>query len=310
LKIIERKLMSIKKTFLLGAHMSTEGGREKALERGASIGCTVIQIFTKSNRQWLDKSITKEEGILFKKTQKECEVKYVIAHASYLINLGSPKPDVKSKSIMALTKELNRCHTLGIPYLVLHPGSRLTSSADDCIKQIAAGIDIALEDSKGTTMVLLETMAGQGTGVGSTFEEIAHIRHLIKHKARVGVCLDTCHVFAAGYKFSTKTTYEQMWDAFNKIIGLEHLKAIHVNDSKKECGSKVDRHEEIGKGKIGLEAFKLLFNDPRLFSIPKILETPKSCLADDAQNMKIIRGLLSPVTKKTLIIENGREEKS
>ena len=293
--------MNTKKILLLGAHMSTEGGREKALERGASINCTAIQIFTKSNRQWLDKPITKEEGALFKKTQKECDIKYVVAHASYLINIGSPKPDVESKSITALTKELDRCDMLGIPYLVLHPGSRLTSNLRDCIEQIAAGIDIALADSKGTTMVLLETMAGQGTGVGSTFEEVAHIRRLTKHKSRVGVCLDTCHIFAAGYKFSTKATYKQTWDTFNKIIGLEHLKAIHINDSKKECGSKVDRHEEIGKGKIGLKAFELLFNDPRLFSIPKILETPKSCLADDAQNMKIIRGLLSPVTKKPLL---------
>lgn len=299
--------MSEKKIFLLGAHMSIEGGLEKALERGASIGCTVIQIFTKSNRQWFEKSITTEQGNLFKKTQKAYGIKSVISHASYLLNLGSPKPEVQSKSIKSLTKELSRCHILGIPYLILHPGARLTSELDICIQQIAAGLDRAINESNGTTAVLLETMAGQGTSVGSSFEEIAHIRKLSKEKKRIGVCLDTCHVFAAGYKFSSKATYNHMWDAFNKTIGLKHLKAIHINDSKKECGCKVDRHQDIGDGKIGIEGFRLLFNDPRFFSIPKILETPKLSLADDTRNMEKIKGLLSPETKKALIVKMGEK---
>lgn len=295
---IEGILMTKKHTFLLGAHMSVEGGLEKAIERGASIGCTTIQIFTKSNRQWFAKKITSEQIKEFKKAQKEYKVSPVIAHCSYLLNLGSPRKEVQEKSITALTTELDRCELLGIPYLVLHPGARLTSEVDTCIEAIAYNIDTAIQKSNGKTMVLLETMAGQGSVVGSTFEEIAQIRKLAKEKKRVGVCFDTCHVFAAGYDFTTKETYKKLWENFDATIGIKNLKAIHINDSKKELASRVDRHEEIGKGKIELEGFRLLFNDERFFSVPKILETPKTSLQDDKKNMERLKKLLSEKAKK------------
>lgn len=290
--------MTKKQRLLLGAHISIEGGLEKAIERGASIECTTIQIFTKSNRQWFAKKITQEEIETFKKAQKKYSVTPVVAHGSYLINLGSPKKDVQEKSIKALTTELNRCDQLGIPYLVLHPGARLTSHINTCIKSIASNIDTALQESNGKTMVLLETMAGQGSTVGSTFEEVAQIRRLTKEKSRIGVCLDTCHIFAAGYDFTTEETYKKLWDSFDSVIGVKNLKVIHINDSKKELSSKVDRHVDIGAGKIGLEGFKLLFNDERFFNVPKILETPKESLEDDKRNMEELKKLLSEKTKK------------
>lgn len=290
--------MTKKQTLLLGAHMSIEGGLEKAIERGASIGCTTIQIFTKSNRQWLSKKITPTEIDEFKKSQKKYNINSVIAHCSYLLNLGSPKKEVQIKSITALLEELSRCELLGIPYLVLHPGARLSSDLEACIKTIAHNIDAALQKSNGKTMLLLETMAGQGSTVGATFEEIAQIRNLSKEKIKIGVCLDTCHVFAAGYDFTTKATYQNLWNNFDSIIGIKNLKVIHINDSKKELSSNVDRHEEIGKGKINIEGFKLLFNDERFFNIPKILETPKASLQDDKKNMDKLKQLLSEKTKK------------
>lgn len=290
--------MKKKHTLLLGAHMSVEGGLANAFKRGASIGCSTIQIFTKSNRQWFAKKITQEEADNFKKAQKTNGIAPVVAHASYLLNLGSPRKEVQARSTNALATELERCDLLNIPYLVLHPGARLDSDIDTCIETIAHNLDVAFQKSNGKTMVLLETMAGQGSVVGSTFEEIAKIRNLTKEKKKVGVCLDTCHAFSAGYDFTSKATYKKLWDQFDATIGLKNLKAIHINDSKKELGAKVDRHAEIGEGEIDLEGFKLLFNDSRFFDIPKILETPKTCLEDDKKNMDKLKALLSEKTKK------------
>lgn len=290
--------MTKKYTLLLGAHMSIEGGLEKAIQRGASIGCSTIQIFTKSNRQWIAKKITKEEAKNFKEANKKYTISPIVAHCSYLLNLGSPREEVQTKSTAALITELERCKLLGIQYLVLHPGARLTSDVNTCIKAIASNIDIALQKNNGETMILLETMAGQGSVVGSTFEEITQIRKLIKEKKRVGVCFDTCHAFASGYDFTTKATYKKLWDKFDSTIGIKHLKAFHINDSKKELSSKVDRHSEIGEGEINIEGFRLLLNDERFFNIPKILETPKESLEDDKRNMEKLKKLLSEKTKK------------
>ena len=283
-----------KKAPLLGAHISIEGGFEKALERGESIGCTAIQIFTKSNRQWQAKPITQEEANLFKETLKKTNIQYVMAHASYLINLASDKEATRNRAIGALTKELDRCHMLGIKHLVLHPGSHVKQGEEVGLQYVIEGISKAFEGSDNTTMILLETMAGQGTSLGTTFENLNYIRTNIKEKNRVGVCLDTCHIFAAGYDISSKQGYKEMWKNFDSIIGLKHLKAIHINDSKKECDSRVDRHEDIGKGKIGKLSFSLLMNDPNLQNIPKILETPKESLQDDKRNMEELYNLISP----------------
>jgi deoxyribonuclease-4 len=291
--------MTKKHNLLLGAHMSIEGGLEKAVERGASIDCSTIQIFTKSNRQWYAKKITDAEAETFKAFQKEHNIAPVIAHCSYLVNLGSPRLEVQEKSIKALADELNRCSLLNIPYLVLHPGARLSSSIEACIKTIAQNLDKALTLSPTKTMVLLETMAGQGSVVGSKLEEIAQIRSLITQKERIGVCLDTCHIFAAGYDFTSLETYKIFWDNFDSSIGIKHLKTIHLNDSKKELASRVDRHENIGQGKIGIKGFKLLLNDERFFSIPKILETPKTSLDDDRKNMEFLKEVLLEKTKET-----------
>lgn len=280
---------------LLGGHMSIAGGFEQAVIRGESIGCTAIQIFTKSNRQWQAKEITQDAINLFEQTLKNSPISQsnVVTHATYLINIGSPDKEIGHKSAVALAEELNRCHQLGIPYLVLHPGSHVDSGEQACLERIAHNLDKILTHDTGKTTILLENMAGQGSTVGYTFDQLATIRSGVSHKKRIGFCFDTCHAFASGYNFRTPTTYKAMWEQFDAIIGLEHLKAIHLNDSKKELGSRVDRHEEIGKGMLGLEPFKLLFNDPRFFDIPKILETPKDTLEDYAHNMKVLKNLIS-----------------
>lgn len=292
-----------KHRLLLGAHMSIAGKFEKAIEEGTSIGCTTIQLFTKSNRQWHARAILKEEAESFRMAVKKSAIDPVIAHASYLINIGSPNKEIEGKSIKAVIDELHRCDMLDIPYLVLHPGSHTDSDEKECLERIACNLDTILEAAPGKTKILLETMAGQGSTVCYTFDQVGTIRRLSHQKARLGVCFDTCHAFAAGYDFTTPTGYKAMWNEFDKSIGLDHLYAIHINDSLKELNSRVDRHADIGKGKIGLQAFILLFNDPRFFDIPKILETPKEKLADDERNMRTIIGLLSDQTKKILHID-------
>jgi len=291
-------------SLLLGAHMSIAGGFASSLEQGESIGCTAIQLFTKSNRQWAAKAISETEIEHFHETLKKSSIKVVVAHATYLINLASPDNVTAKKSTTAVQNELDRCDLLNIPYLVLHPGSRLDSDERDSLQRIADNLNQAMTKSSSKTMILLETMAGQGSTVGNTFEQLAFIRSQSEFKTKVGICLDTCHVFAAGYDLRTKASYTKMWQDFDDIIGLSHLKTIHLNDSKKEFGSQVDRHADIGKGELGLEAFTLLMNDERLFDVPKILETPKKDgLAEDLVNLNTIKSLLSPKTKKMVGFE-------
>ncbi len=287
------------KQLLLGAHMSTDGGPHTAFERGASIGCTTMQIFTKSNRQWHAKPLTEEEIVQFTVAQKQYYYIYpIITHAAYLINLASDSLDTRKKSIKALIDEIRRCEQLNIPILVLHPGSRGNLSEQEGINYIAEGLTMALENTKGLTTIALETMAGQGTSLGSIFEQLAIIRERCVHKKQIKICFDTCHVFAAGYPLHEQDHYEKIWETFDKIIGLSHLAIIHINDSKKEYNSHVDRHEDIGQGKIGVHFFESLFNDERFFDIPKILETPKTCLQDDVKNFDTIKNLISAKTKK------------
>ncbi len=298
---------------MLGAHISISGGLDQAFSRGESIGCTTMQIFTKSNRQWACKPLTKQEIAAFKKAWQSSFIQDVVVHAAYLINIASANPEVVEKSTNALMQELSRCEQLGIPYLVLHPGSNKTSPKQKSLAQIAQQLDKVIESVPGNTMILLETMAGQGSNLCSQFEELATVHKTLKNKTRVGICFDTCHAFAAGYDMRTQQAYESTWQLFDQIIGLELLKVIHVNDSKKELGSRVDRHEHIGEGKIGNESFSLLFNDKRFFSIPKILETPKDDLAEDLKNMQKIVSLLRPETKNELeikVVEREVEAKS
>lgn len=291
---------------LLGAHMPISGGLYKAVERGASIGCSTIQIFTKSNRQWKAKELSSEEIELFKNTAKTLNIAPIIAHATYLINIASADPKIAHTSTQALSMELIRCQSLNIPYLVLHPGSYGKGTPEQGLERISQHLDEALEQAPGDTMVLLETMAGQGTALCWNFEQIATVINKSHHKKRLGVCFDTCHAFVAGYNFKDDHTYHQMWKDFDAHIGLERLKVIHVNDSKKGLGSRVDRHEHIGKGSLGLEPFEILFNDPRFFDVPKILETPKATeepFTEDKMNMATIKDLLSEETKRILNIK-------
>jgi len=265
-----------KKKILIGAHLSISGGLEKSAERAASIGCTTMQIFTKNNKAWFGKTIDEEEAKLFRKAVKSAGLSKIMAHCSYLINLASAKREVEQKSVAALKHELHRCEQLGIPYLVLHPGSHLGAGVEKGIKKVVKNLATVLKTASGKTTILLETMSGQGTNIGATFEEIKEIYKNCEYKKLLGVCLDTCHIFAAGYDISTPEEYEKTIKKFQRIIGLSRLKAIHINDSKTECGSKKDRHENIGKGEIPIEAFKLIMQDKRLSKIPKILETPSA----------------------------------
>ncbi len=215
----------------------------------------------------------------------------VIAHATYLINLASPDKIIYENSIKSLAQELERCQLLHIDYLVLHPGSSVSSSKEEGLKRIILGLNTILK-KEYKTMILLETMAGQGSSLGSIFEELATIRNNSTYKDKIGFCFDTCHVFAAGYVFSTKDSYEKMWDNFDKILGIINIKAFHINDSKKELGCKVDRHEAIGKGMMEIETFKLIMNDHRFLTIPKIIETPKESLKDDFENLETLKSLV------------------
>lgn len=280
------------KKFLLGAHMPTAGGFYKAAFFGKEVGCTAIQIFTKSNRQWQAKDILLQEANSFKKALTECKITYVATHASYLINLASPEQATQTKSIQALEIELERCHQLGITDLVLHPGSRKDLPKNQALKQVAQNLNLALENSPKNTKILIETMAGQGSTIGDSFEALAEILTHVQAQSRVGICLDTCHIFAAGYDFTTHDKYHQLWQSFNQIIGFNKLGLIHLNDSKKTLGCKVDRHEGIGNGQIGKHAFELIMNDINLLEIPKILETPKEDLEMDKKNIKYLINLL------------------
>jgi deoxyribonuclease-4 len=280
------------KKIIVGAHISIARGFWQAIIRADQIGATCLQIFTKSNRQWAAKKITNEDVEKFLKIQKNLKIDLVIAHASYLINLASEKKDVQKKSIKALADEIARCQMLGIKYLVLHPGSNSSENKSEICRQVAQNINEVFKLCEPhQTMVLLETMAGQGSTIGKSFENLGQIISLVDRKKNIGVCVDTCHIFAAGYKFDDKASYKKLWQEFDKVIGLEKIKVIHINDSKKDFGSCVDRHENIGKGKIKSEAFKMLMNDKKFENIAKIIETPKSTedLKSDQQNLDTLK---------------------
>jgi deoxyribonuclease-4 len=261
---------------LLGAHMSIAGGAFNAFAQGEHFGCTTIQIFTKSSNQWKAKELTDEEIEKYHAEQEKTGIDPVIAHDSYLINLGSPDKALIKKSREAFLIEMNRCETLKIPVLVTHPGSHLGEGEEWGIKRIAESISWLHKKTEGFKVkIALETTAGQGTNLGYKFEQLASMIEQSSEPERLAVCLDTCHIFAAGYDITTKKAYEQTISEFDRIIGLDRLAAIHFNDSKKELGSRVDRHNHIGEGFIGEEPFGFFMRDKRFQKIPKLLETPK-----------------------------------
>lgn len=280
---------------LLGAHMSIAGGVYNAFTDGKKVGCDTMQIFTKSSNQWKARPLEDDEIERFKKNQAETGISPVVAHDSYLINLCTPDPQKQKMSVEAFAVELERCRVLGIPYLVMHPGSHLGEGEEWGLKIIAENLSKLIAEDKGDggAMVLLETTAGQGSNLGYKFEHLKFIMDLIPFKERVGVCLDTAHVFAAGYDIKSDGGFDKVLDEFERIIGLKHLKAIHLNDSKKALGSRVDRHEMIGKGELGIEPFRYLMNKKELAAVPMILETPKDKdYKEDIENLALLRSLI------------------
>lgn len=269
------KEKKVKKEPLLGAHMSIAGGVHNALLAGESIGATTIQIFTANQRTWVTKPISEEEIALFRKTLRTSSVSHVMSHDSYLINLGSPKKDVREKSIAAFREEIKRCQALGVTYLNFHPGAALDSPVETCLEKIVDAL-LSVQDvcEKGSLKLLVETMAGQGSTIGSRFEEIAYIIKRVKKKLPIGVCMDTCHTFAAGYDMRTKESLSKTLDEFDRTIGLKYLMALHLNDSKCGLGERKDRHSPIGEGMIGKSGFSAIMSEPTLSHLPKYLETP------------------------------------
>jgi deoxyribonuclease-4 len=280
---------------LIGAHLSTRGGLHTVFERASAIQASAVALFAKNSNQWKGKLLTDEDCAAFRKARRKARIKPMFTHASYLINLATTNGEFHRKSIAAMIDELDRAERLGIEGVVLHPGAHMNAGARNGIDQIARSLDqihAVLPDHKVIT--LLETSAGQGSCIGCTFEELGQIMAIVDDRRRVGVCVDTCHIFASGYDLRTRDEYERTVDALERGAGIENVGAFHLNDSKKPLGSRVDRHEHIGQGQIGIEGFRLLLNDPRFARIPKLLETPKDVETEsDVRNITTLRSLLA-----------------
>ncbi len=267
----------------IGAHVSAQGGVENAPINAHSIGAKAFALFTKNQRQWMAPALTQRSIDAFRSAceQYGYEPQYILPHDSYLINLGHPETEGLDKSRQSFIGEMQRCEALGLTRLNFHPGSHLRAiDIDTCLARIAESINIALEHTRGVTAVI-ENTAGQGSNVGYDFAHLAAIIDRIDDKSRVGVCIDTCHAFAAGYDLSTDEGYHRTWDEFDRIIGFEYLRGMHLNDTKKGVGSRVDRHESLGQGILGIRCFQLMMQDPRFDNIPLILETPNEDLWEE-----------------------------
>ncbi len=275
--------------------MSIAGGLHLAFTRIQEVQGESLQIFLSNQRQWQTVPLTSEMVEDFRKQWKENYSMPVAAHDSYLINLAAPDPTTLEKSVAAFADELQRAATLGIPFLITHPGSHRGAGVEAGLERFVENMDRAITRSKtSTVMVLIENTAGQGTNLGSTFEEISFIISESQYADGLGVCFDTSHAFAAGYDIRTRVTYEDTLSKFDQSVGLERLKFFHINDSKRPLGSRVDRHEHIGKGEIGLAGFRLLLNDPRFRQHPMVLETPKGKeLKEDKENLRVLRSLIA-----------------
>jgi deoxyribonuclease-4 len=278
---------------LIGSHMSIAGGLHNAYIRAEEVGCRCVQLFVKSSNQWRAKPLTDEDIEQFRAEQKRTEIGPAVAHSSYLINIGSPDPALYEKSREALMIEYKRCVQLGVDSLVFHPGAHIGTGVQAGVERIASAMDWVLgKIPGGKTSLLLETTAGMGSHIGSTFEELKDILDRLDHRDRAGVCFDTCHVYAAGYDIRTEAGYRDTMRRFDSILGRSSLKALHFNDSKYDLGTHKDRHEHIGKGFIGEDAFGFFLRDPKLAGVPKILETPKDDAGKyDKMNLALLRKL-------------------
>ena len=274
------------KDVLVGAHFSIAGGLHRAFADADKYGCTAMQIFTQNSNTWKIRELRNKEIEEFFKRKKVSKVKRIISHSSYLINLGGPDKEKRKKSIEALEGEIIRAEALEIESLVLHPGSHVGTSVKEGIKRIASGLNSVLDKIPGkNTDIILETTAGQGDSIGHRCDEISEIIEKVENKERIGVCIDTCHIFAAGYDIRTKEKYDSFMKEAENSFGLNYLKCIHLNDSKKDLGSRLDRHEHLGLGFIGEDAFKFIMKDKRLAEVPKILETPHEA---DGKDMNFV----------------------
>jgi deoxyribonuclease-4 len=281
-------------SLLLGAHFSIAKGLDKAIIDAAAYHCNTLQIFTKNASTWKEKFLTENQINDFFTARQKTGIDHILSHTSYLINIAGPDTEKAKMSCEALKQEIIRCGQLKIPFIVLHPGAHMGEGEQKGIRRVADNINrIFAVTNKISARLLLETTAGQGTSIGHTFEQLDAIIKKVEDKSRIGICLDTCHIFAAGYDISNKKSYENTIKTFDDIIGLKNLFAIHLNDTKKACNTRVDRHEHIGEGCIGLDAFKYIINDSRLKAVPKILETPKLKNDQDGDtiNLELLRKL-------------------
>jgi deoxyribonuclease IV len=291
---------------LIGAHISTKGGVHTVFERAAAINATAVALFAKNSNQWKGKELTDEDCALFAEKRT---ITPIFTHASYLINLATTNPEFHRKSIGAMLDELDRAERLGIRAVVLHPGAHMGAGPKAGVEQIARSLDrIHAKIPNHKVVTLLETSAGQGSCVGCSFEELGQIIKLVDDRKRVGICFDTCHVFASGYDLRTRAAYEHTIECVEEHVGIRNVGLFHLNDSKKALGSRVDRHEHIGDGQIGLDGFSFLLNDERFRGIPKLLETPKKIEHEsDRRNLATLRGLIhSPAHEREIgTPENG-----
>jgi deoxyribonuclease-4 len=286
---------------LIGAHMSIAGGVFNAILHAEKAGCRCVQLFVKSSNQWHAKPLADEEIARFRQERKRTGIGPAVAHSSYLINVGSPDDALYERSREALMIEYQQCVQLGIEYLVFHPGAHVGSGVEAAVDRIAAAMNWVLDKvSGGETLLLLETTAGAGSHVGSRFEELKAIIDRLEQRRRAAVCLDTCHIFSAGYDIRIESAYKATMKEFDSILGRSSLKAIHFNDSKFDLGSHKDRHEQIGKGSIGADAFGFFLRDPKMNMIPKLLETPKDEEGrNDKRNLALLRKLAGTGRVKT-----------
>jgi len=281
---------------LLGVHVSIQGSVSLAIGRGEALGCTAIQIFTKNANQWRAKPLVADEVSAFKEARERAGMT-VAAHDGYLINLASPKPSLLHDSMAAFREELDRAEALEIPSLIMHPGAHTGSGEEAGLRSVIASFNTLLKETSGYRVTIaVENTAGQGTALGSSLEHLARIVNDCAQPERLGVCIDSCHAFAAGYDLRAPDGYHAFVEQLDRLVGLERVRAVHLNDAKKGLGSRVDRHEHIGEGMLGLEFFRLIMNDPRFLTIPKLLETPKERdgIDMDPINLGILRGLIAP----------------
>jgi deoxyribonuclease IV len=279
---------------LLGAHMSIAGGIHRAFDRGQQAGCRTLQIFLKNSNQWKAKLLHEEDRKLYAEAQKRSNIAPVLGHSSYLINLATPDGALYRRSLAAFVEELERANFLGVPALILHPGAHRGAGEAAGIAAVAAALNCALDRVPPPVSILLENTAGQGSSLGHTFQQLAGILDKVRAAGRVGFCLDTCHLFAAGYDIRAEAGYRKTMREFDRLIGYRRIRAFHVNDCLKSLGGHVDRHTHIGQGFIGLEAFRCLVNDRRFADVPKILETPKgNDLKFDLMNLRTLHSLFA-----------------